>query len=82
MPWTDIKLSDGRHIPGIGFGSSGHPKERCADDMVLALDSGFEHIDTAQSRSSLRQSSPEQDLISSLQERARSRGWTQAIPPT
>lgn len=50
MPWKSIKLNDGRHLPGVGFGSSGHPKERTADDIELAIGSGFEHIDTAQSK--------------------------------
>jgi hypothetical protein len=49
MPWKSIKLNDGRDLPGVGFGSSGHPKERTADDIELAIGSGFEHIDTAQS---------------------------------
>ena len=51
MPWESVKLNDGRKLPGIGFGSSGHPKERTADDIELAIGSGFEHIDTAQSMS-------------------------------
>jgi diketogulonate reductase-like aldo/keto reductase len=51
MPWTEFKLNDGHKIPGVGFGSSGHPLERTADDINLAIECGFDHIDTAQSRS-------------------------------
>ena len=51
MPWTDFKLNDGHKIPGVGFGSSGHPLERTADDINLAIECGFDHIDTAQSMS-------------------------------
>lgn len=53
MPWTDIKLNDGHKIPGVGFGSSGHPIEKTADDINLAIECGFDHIDTAQSKSSI-----------------------------
>jgi diketogulonate reductase-like aldo/keto reductase len=49
MPWTEHKLNDGHSIPGIGFGSSGHPLEKTADDINLAIECGFDHIDTAQS---------------------------------
>jgi diketogulonate reductase-like aldo/keto reductase len=49
MPWTEFKLIDGHKIPGVGFGSSGHPLERTADDINLAIECGFDHIDTAQS---------------------------------
>lgn len=51
MPWTEFKLNDGHKIPGVGFGSSGHPLEKMADDINLAIECGFDHIDTAQSRS-------------------------------
>jgi len=51
MPWTEFKLNDGNKIPGVGFGSSGHPLEKTADDINLAIDCGFDHIDTAQSMS-------------------------------
>jgi hypothetical protein len=51
MPWTEFKLNDGNKIPGVGFGSSGHPLEKTADDINLAIECGFDHIDTAQSRS-------------------------------
>jgi hypothetical protein len=50
MPWTEFKLNDGHKIPGVGFGSSGHPLEKTADDINLAIECGFDHIDTAQSR--------------------------------
>ena len=50
MPWTEFKLNDGHKIPGVGFGSSGHPLERTADDINLAIECGFDHIDTAQSK--------------------------------
>jgi len=51
MPWTEFKLNDGHKIPGVGFGSSGHPLEKTADDINLAIECGFDHIDTAQSMS-------------------------------
>lgn len=59
MPWTDHKLNNGHSIPGIGFGSSGHPLEKTADDINLAIECGFDHIDTAQrmSQSNLQSSS-------------------------
>jgi hypothetical protein len=51
MPWTEFRLNDGHKIPGVGFGSSGHPLEKTADNINLAIECGFDHIDTAQSMS-------------------------------
>jgi len=77
MPWTEFKLNDGHKIPGVGFGSSGHPLEKTADDINLAIECGFDHIDTAQSRSQSRshaisrypsQWDKDRELTNSLQE--------------
>jgi hypothetical protein len=50
MPWSTITLNDGRKIPQIGFGSAGHSLETTPDVIDTALDVGFDHIDTAQSK--------------------------------
>jgi len=48
MPYKDIKLNDGRKIPQIGFGTWKIPKETTVDNVDLAIETGFSHIDTAQ----------------------------------
>ncbi|WVW85923.1 hypothetical protein I302_107961 [Kwoniella bestiolae CBS 10118] len=47
MPWTDIKLNDGREIPGISFGSSRHSGDTVST-VDEAIHAGFDSIDTAQ----------------------------------
>ncbi|KAK9899660.1 Aldo/keto reductase [Cystobasidium minutum MCA 4210] len=42
------RLNDGRKIPGIGFGTWKIPQETCVDNVDLAIELGFNHIDTAQ----------------------------------
>lgn len=87
MPWTWAKLNDGRHLPGIGFGSSGHPNERTADDIELAIGSGFEHIDTAQSEPPSHaffirnRASSETGLNLSLRKRKGSGGRAETVTP-
>jgi predicted aldo/keto reductase-like oxidoreductase len=51
MTWGTVKLSDGRHIPGVGFGSSHHPGEDIVTIIDTAIEAGFDHIDTAQGMS-------------------------------
>jgi diketogulonate reductase-like aldo/keto reductase len=49
MSFEDIRLNDGHSIPSIAFGTGTALGGRDASDYVLqALDSGFDHIDTAQ----------------------------------
>ncbi|WRT70440.1 uncharacterized protein IL334_007438 [Kwoniella shivajii] len=47
MPWSDIKLNDGRKIPGISFGTSRHSGDTTAT-VDAAIYAGFDSIDTAQ----------------------------------
>ncbi|WWC91507.1 uncharacterized protein L201_006453 [Kwoniella dendrophila CBS 6074] len=47
MPWQDIKLNDGREIPGISFGTSRHSGDTVAT-VDAAIHAGFDSIDTAQ----------------------------------
>lgn len=51
MPFKNVHLSDGRKIPAIGFGTWKVPKEVCAGEVDQAIDIGFDHLDTAQSKS-------------------------------
>jgi diketogulonate reductase-like aldo/keto reductase len=48
MTWDTVKLNDGRHIPGVGFGSSHNQGQDIALIIGTAIESGFDHIDTAQ----------------------------------
>jgi hypothetical protein len=50
MPWTSFKLNNGHKIPGIAFGSAGHSDDVTPDVIDTAIEVGFDHIDTAQSR--------------------------------
>jgi len=47
-----LKLSDGKQIPALGFGtgSFGHlgKHDRVVQDGAIALKAGFRHLDTAQ----------------------------------
>jgi len=43
-----IKLNDGRHIPGIGFGTWKIPQDVTSGQVDQGLGVGFDHIDTAQ----------------------------------
>lgn len=54
MPFGEITLNDGHRIPAIAFGSWKIPKEVTAYQVGQAVDVGFDHIDTAQGRSSDR----------------------------
>jgi diketogulonate reductase-like aldo/keto reductase len=49
MPFSTIKLNDGRSIPGIAYGSwtLGNGRE-VIDQVEQGLDVGFDHLDTAQ----------------------------------
>ncbi|WVQ67237.1 uncharacterized protein L199_005432 [Kwoniella botswanensis] len=47
MTWQDIKLNDGREIPGISFGSSRHSGDTVST-VDEAIHAGFDSIDTAQ----------------------------------
>ncbi|GHJ83636.1 hypothetical protein NliqN6_0038 [Naganishia liquefaciens] len=48
MPFTSVKLNDGRHIPAIGFGTWKIPQDVAGDQTQQAIEVGFDHIDTAQ----------------------------------
>ncbi|OCF43089.1 oxidoreductase [Kwoniella heveanensis CBS 569] len=48
MPFKDILLNDGRHIPAIGFGTWKIPKDVASGQVEQGIDVGFDHIDTAQ----------------------------------
>ncbi|WVF73206.1 hypothetical protein IAT40_008025 [Kwoniella sp. CBS 6097] len=48
MPWEDIKLNDGRKIPGVSYGSSRHSGQDTAATVDEAIHAGFDSIDTAQ----------------------------------
>jgi hypothetical protein len=48
MPFTSVKLNDGRHIPAIGFGTWKIPQDVASDQTQQAIEVGFDHIDTAQ----------------------------------
>ncbi|EJU02254.1 oxidoreductase [Dacryopinax primogenitus] len=48
MPFKEIKLNDGRIIPQIGFGTWKIPQDKTQDNVLTAIDVGFDHIDTAQ----------------------------------
>ncbi|KZO95386.1 Aldo/keto reductase [Calocera viscosa TUFC12733] len=52
MPFKEIKLNDGRIIPQIGFGTGSvnksKPPSEVHDNVLTAIDVGFDHIDTAQ----------------------------------
>ncbi|WWC70725.1 uncharacterized protein I206_104676 [Kwoniella pini CBS 10737] len=47
MPWEDIKLNDGRKIPGISFGTSRHSGDTVST-VDEAIHAGFNSLDTAQ----------------------------------
>lgn len=50
MPWTTITLNDGTSIPNIAFGTWTLGNGRTPIDQVdQAIETGFDHIDTAQS---------------------------------
>jgi hypothetical protein len=51
MPFSPVKLNDGRHIPAIGFGTWKIPQDVASDQTQQAIEVGFDHIDTAQVRS-------------------------------
>jgi len=48
MPFKEIKLNDGRVVPQIGFGTGAIPQDKTQDNVLTAVDVGFDHIDTAQ----------------------------------
>jgi hypothetical protein len=48
MPFSPVKLNDGRHIPAIGFGTWKIPQDVASDQTQQAIEVGFDHIDTAQ----------------------------------
>ena len=48
MPFHSIKLNDGRSIPAIGFGSWKIPRDVATHQTGQAIETGFDHIDTAQ----------------------------------
>ncbi|KAJ9104117.1 hypothetical protein QFC19_004101 [Naganishia cerealis] len=48
MPFDNVKLNDGRIIPGIGFGTWKIPRDVAGDQTQQAIEVGFDHIDTAQ----------------------------------
>jgi len=49
MPWSSIKLNDGRVMPSIAFGSwTAGFGQTGTDSVVQALKLGFNHVDTAQ----------------------------------
>lgn len=50
MPFGEITLNDGRKIPAIAFGTWKIPKEKTPSQVGQAIDVGFDHIDTAQSK--------------------------------
>lgn len=50
MPFGEITLNDGRKIPAIAFGTWKIPKENTPSQVGQAIDVGFDHIDTAQSK--------------------------------
>lgn len=54
MPFGEITLNDGHRIPAIAFGTWKIPKEVTPFQVGQAIDVGFDHIDTAQGRSSDR----------------------------
>ncbi|WWC62525.1 uncharacterized protein I303_105121 [Kwoniella dejecticola CBS 10117] len=47
MPWEDIKLNDGRKIPGISYGTSRHSGDTVST-VDAAIHAGFDSLDTAQ----------------------------------
>lgn len=50
MPWDPIRLNSGYYIPGIAFGTWTLGNGQASIDQVeQALETGFNHIDTAQS---------------------------------
>ncbi|KAG6864525.1 hypothetical protein C0991_008926, partial [Blastosporella zonata] len=50
MPFKTIKLNDGNEIPAIGFGTGSALFGKDATDYVIqAIETGFSHLDTAQS---------------------------------
>jgi len=48
MPFKEIKLNDGRIVPQIGFGTWKIPQDKTQDNVLTAIEVGFDHIDTAQ----------------------------------
>jgi len=48
MPWNTIELNNGTQLPSLGFGTWKIPKENTAENVELAFECGFAHIDTAQ----------------------------------
>ncbi len=42
-----LTLNDGHHIPQVGFGVYKVPRERTADAVTTAIETGYRHIDTA-----------------------------------
>ncbi|KZV90623.1 Aldo/keto reductase [Exidia glandulosa HHB12029] len=50
MPWETVELNDGNHIKTIGYGTWTIGKgDQAVDQIAQALETGYDHIDTAQS---------------------------------
>ena len=64
MPFEHIELNDGSKIPSIAYGSSGIPLDQTPDQIDMAIDVGFEHIDTAQGKSHIHQNNSDSSLYS------------------
>ena len=49
MPWPIITLNDGTRMPSIAYGHIyWFGQEKIVDDVAMAIDAGFTHLDTAQ----------------------------------
>jgi len=48
MPFKEIKLNNGLIVPQIGFGTWKIPQDKTQDNVLTAVEVGFDHIDTAQ----------------------------------